>query len=66
MRVDAAGKSEKILCVENLLGELSFDFRRKPYNLAVGNRDVQAINGRLVGTHNASIFYEEINRIGHC
>jgi hypothetical protein len=65
MGIDAAGKRQIILGVENLLALLGADVRGNPIDLAVPNRDVEAIDRRLVRPHDACILDHKVKRLSH-
>ena len=65
VRVDAAGKGQIILAVEDLLSLPSRKLRRETADLAVLDADVEAIDGGLVGTDDANILDDEIEQFRH-
>jgi hypothetical protein len=60
MGIDAAGKRQIILGVENLLALLGADVRGNPIDLAIPDRDVEAIDRRLVRPHDAGILDHKV------
>ena len=65
MGIDAAGKRQIVLGVENLLALLGADVRGDPIDLAVPDRDVEAIDRRLVRPHDAGILDHKVKRLIH-
>ena len=60
--VDAAWKGEIIPPIEDLLGLVRRNVRREAFYLAVPDRNVRTIDRSLLRTHNADVFYDEIER----
>src|SRR5262245_65719958 len=65
MGIDAAGKRQLVPGVENLLGLLGADIGGNLADLAVLDRDVEAIDRRLVRPHEAGILDHEVKRLIH-
>src|SRR5580700_321981 len=63
--VDASRKSQVILAVENLLRLLGSKLGREAADLAALDADVEAVDGGLVGTHDADILDDEIEQFRH-
>ena len=65
MGVDAAGKRQIIPGVENLLGLLGADIRGNPIDRSIFDRDVEAIDRRLIRPHDAGILDHKVKRLSH-
>src|SRR5580692_11772700 len=65
VRVDAAGKGQIVLAVENLLRLLYRKLGRETADLAALDADVEAIDGSLFGTHDASVLDDDIEQFRH-
>ena len=63
--IDAAGKGQMVLAVENLLRLPGRELRRKTADLAALDADVEAIDRGLVGTDDADILDDEIEQFRH-
>ena len=65
VRIDAAGKGQMVLAVEDLLRLPGRELGRETADLAVLDADVEAIDRGLVGTDDASILDDEIEQFRH-
>src|SRR5262245_23347135 len=65
MGIDAAGKRQLVPGVENLLRLLGADIRGNLADLTVLDRDVEAIDRRLVRAYGAGILDHEVKRLIH-
>ncbi len=63
--IDAAGEGEEVLGVEDLVGLVRAQLRREPRDASVLDRDVEAIDRRLVRAHHARILDHEVVRLIH-
>ena len=65
MGIDAAGKRQIVPGVENLPALLGADVRGDPIDLSILDRDVEAIDRRLVRPHDPGILDHKVKRLTH-
>src|ERR1700683_3443089 len=63
--IDATGKGQMVLAVENLLRLPGRELRREAADLAALDADVEAIDGGLVGADDTGILNDEIEQFRH-
>jgi len=55
VRIDASRKCKTVLRIKHFLGLVSLNFRREPGDLSVLDRNIEAIDRRLVRANDAGI-----------
>jgi hypothetical protein len=65
MGVDTPREREAVLRIEDLFGLLGLDVRPKPGDLSIRDRNIEAIDRRLVRANHAGILDDGIENLVH-
>src|SRR6187401_3530490 len=65
VRIDAARERQPVLGIEDLLRLAGLDVGRKPRDLSVLDRDIEAVDRRLVGADDAGVLDDGVENLVH-
>ncbi|MFL6933806.1 MAG: hypothetical protein ACJ8EJ_04075, partial [Xanthobacteraceae bacterium] len=65
VRIDAAGKCEKISRIENLLAVVRLNIGRQADDFSMRDGDIETIHRGLGGTHHAGVLDHKVKQLFH-